>query len=171
MIEKAYRLGEALGIPVWCQDEGGPYQAIPQGGASWQPEGRPARRSHQYVRGGTAKLLTLFRPATGELRGEPVERTTNAILHPWLKQELSAILKQCPPASTTSTLGRRWVDWNWHEGAEGLSMVIQKCRLLSSKNVGREGRVPSSEASIIRLPFGLTSLLVRGLVHDLQPPA
>jgi hypothetical protein len=34
MIEKAYyRLGEALGLPVWCQDdEGGPYQAIPQGG-------------------------------------------------------------------------------------------------------------------------------------------
>jgi hypothetical protein len=68
-----------------------------QGGASWQSEGQPARRPHQYVRGGTAKLLTLFRPATGELRGEPVERTTNAIiLHPWLKRELSAILKHCP---------------------------------------------------------------------------
>jgi hypothetical protein len=28
MIEKAYRLGEALGLPVWCQDEGGPYPRL-----------------------------------------------------------------------------------------------------------------------------------------------
>jgi hypothetical protein len=134
MIEKAYyRLGEALGLPVWCQDdEGGPYQAIPQGGASWQPEGRPAPRAHlKYVRGGTAKLLTLLRPATGELCAEPLERTTNAILHPWLKQELSAILKQCPPAPATPPPGRRrWVEWRWHEGAAGLDrrqVPIQAC--------------------------------------------
>ena len=44
---------------MWCQDEAGPYQAIPQPGPSWQPAGRPARRPHEYVRGGTAKLLTL----------------------------------------------------------------------------------------------------------------
>jgi transposase len=130
MIEKAYRLGEALGIPVWCQDEGGPYQAVPQGGASWQPEGRPARRPHQYVRGGTAKLLTLFRPATGELRGEPAERTTNAVLHPWLKRELSAILEQCPPAPATPPLERRWVDWRWQEGAEGLDRHLPPIRML-----------------------------------------
>ena len=50
------------------------------------------------MRGGTAKLLTLFRPATGEVRAEPVEHATNAVLHPWLKRELKAILAQCPPA-------------------------------------------------------------------------
>ena len=37
-IDRAYRLAEAAGIPVWCQDEAGPYQAIPQAGAGWAPE-------------------------------------------------------------------------------------------------------------------------------------
>ena len=69
-----------LGLQVWCQDEAGPYQAIPQPGPSWQPTGEPAHRPHEYVRGGTAKLLTLFRPATGEVRAEPVEHATNAVL-------------------------------------------------------------------------------------------
>jgi len=42
LIEQAYREAEAAGIAVWCQDEAGPYQAIPQPGASWQPQGEPA---------------------------------------------------------------------------------------------------------------------------------
>jgi hypothetical protein len=46
VIEAAYRLAEALGIPVWCQDEAGPYQAIPQPGARWMPKGAPGRRPH-----------------------------------------------------------------------------------------------------------------------------
>ena len=65
MIQRAYRTGEALGLQVWCQDEAGPYQAVPQPVPAWQPEGHPRRQPHEYVRGGTAKLLTLFRPATG----------------------------------------------------------------------------------------------------------
>ncbi len=97
MIERAYRTGERLGLQVWAEDEGGPYQAIPQPGASWQPEGRPARYPHEYIRGGVAKLLTLFRPATGEARAEAVEQATNAVLHPWLRRELAAILAACPP--------------------------------------------------------------------------
>ena len=66
MIELAYGGAEAAGVPVWCQDEAGPYQAIPQPGAAWQPADQPARRPHEYLREGTAKLLTLFRPATGD---------------------------------------------------------------------------------------------------------
>jgi hypothetical protein len=82
---------------VWTQDEAGPYQAVPQPGPSWQPAGHPARRPHEYVRGGTAKLLTLFRPATGEVRARPVAAAPNAVLHPWLKGELEAILAGLPP--------------------------------------------------------------------------
>ncbi len=86
-----------MGVPLWCQDEAGPYQAIPQPGASWQLEGQPARQPHEYMRGGTAKLLTLFRPATGEVRAQPVERAPNAVLHPWLREALSQILAALPP--------------------------------------------------------------------------
>ena len=108
VIERAYRAAEALGIPLWCQDEAGPYQAIPQPGASWQPVGQPAHRPHEYVRGGTAKLLTLFRPATGEVRAQPVLQATNAILHPWLQRELEAhVWPHCRRWTPPTPDGRR----------------------------------------------------------------
>jgi hypothetical protein len=93
---------------------------------------RPACSSAPSVRprrDGKA-LDAVFRPATGELRGEPAERTTNAVLHPWLKRELSAILEQCPPAPATPPLQRRWVDWRWQEGAEGLDRHLPPIRML-----------------------------------------
>src|SRR4051812_34694097 len=101
MIELTYRGAEAAKVPVWCQDEVGPYQAIPQPWASWQPVGEPQRQPHEYLRGGTAKLLTLFRPATGEVRAKGVTNTPNAVLHPWLQEELLAILATLPPLPTT----------------------------------------------------------------------
>lgn len=118
MIERAYTLGEALGLAVWTQDEAGPYQAIPQLGASWQLAGQPARQPHEYVRGGTAKLLTLFRPATGEVRARPVTQAPNAVLHPWLKDALAAAvaaLPELPPAVAAERAERAY--WEvWQEG-------------------------------------------------------
>jgi hypothetical protein len=29
LIEGAYRTAEAMGLPVWCTDQAGPYQTIP----------------------------------------------------------------------------------------------------------------------------------------------
>ncbi len=95
--DRAYRLAAGPGLELWCEDEAGPYQAIPQPGPSWQPTGEPARQPHEYVRGGTAKLLTLLHPASGAVRAQPVSAATNAILHPWLKDELTAILAALPP--------------------------------------------------------------------------
>ena len=114
----AYRWAEPAGIPLWCQDEAGPYQTVPYPGASWQPEGDPLRQPHEYVRAGTAKLLTLFRPATGEVRGKGVTRTTNAVLHPWLEAELTAILAPLPAAPVAEAarpLAARWATWLGHE--------------------------------------------------------
>lgn len=111
LIERAYRTAEALGLQLWCQDEAGPYQAIPQAGPSWQPLGEPACRPHEYLRGGTAKLLTLFRPATGAVRAAPVEHATNAVLHPWLRRELEAILAACPPLPQAPPAERCWEAW------------------------------------------------------------
>lgn len=114
MIETAYTLGETLGLEVWCEDEAGPYQTVPQPGASWQPEGQPQRHDHEYVRNGTAKLLTLFRPCTGEVRVDGVRSCTNDVLHGWLKTALAAILDGLPPAppplepEAQRGLWRRW---------------------------------------------------------------
>jgi transposase len=110
-IEHAYRLAEAAGIPVWCQDEAGPYQAIPLAGAQWAPRGWPHRHPHEYARGGTAKMLTLFRPATGEVHALGVRETTNAVVHPWLREELSAIVRALPappPRETTAPFEPYW---------------------------------------------------------------
>jgi transposase len=106
---------------VWTQDEAGPYQAIPQPGSSWQPEGQPARRPHEYVRGGTAKLLTLFRPATGEVRALPVERAPNAVLHPWLRQELTAIVTRLPDLPPAEAAVRA-THAHWEQWREGLTV-------------------------------------------------
>lgn len=129
MIARAYTTAEGLGLPVWCMDEAGPYQAIPQAGASWQPVGLPAHRPHEYVRGGTAKRLTLFRPATGEVRARPVERAPNAVLHPWLKEELTAILAALPP-SPADAPGRGAAEWAWDETTRRWAADLPPVRLL-----------------------------------------
>jgi len=114
LIELAYRAAEAGGIPVWCQDEAGPYQAIPQPGQSWRPQGRPTCQPHEYIRGGTAKLLTLFRPATGEVRAKGVPRAPNAVLHPWLQHELLKVLADLPEAPAQDAQPAspaQWTTW------------------------------------------------------------
>jgi hypothetical protein len=91
---------------------------IPQPGASWAPVGQPALQPHEYVRGGTAKLLTLFRPATGEVRAKGVTTATNAVLHPWLQAELTAVLASLPPltlAEDQRPALARWATWLGHE--------------------------------------------------------
>lgn len=106
-------MGQRLELPVWTQDEAGPYQTKPYPGPSWQPAGQPARQPHEYVRNGTAKLLTLFHPATGEVRVKGVTQSTNAVLHPWLKQELLAILATLPtpPPTDPPLLREVWARW------------------------------------------------------------
>ena len=96
MIEAAYLTGEAMGLSVWCTDQAGPFQTVPCPGQSWQPEGEPARQPHEYLRNGTAKVLTLFHPADGRARVEGTTTCPNVILHAWLRRELAAILAALP---------------------------------------------------------------------------
>lgn len=117
LIERAYRLGEAVGVDVWCEDEAGPYQTIPIPGQSWTPAGQPGRQAHEYVRNGTAKLLTLFHPRDGQVRVKGVTSCTNAVLLPWLKQQLTAILATLPlPAECIPTADQRPIWEQWQQG-------------------------------------------------------
>ncbi len=119
LIDQAYRLAEAAGIPVWRQDEAGPYQAIPQPGACWSPRGRPQRQPHEYVRGGTAKMLTLFRPATGEARATGVTAAPNAVLHPWLRKELTQIIRGLPePGAQDGSALAPFIPYWWERRQE-----------------------------------------------------
>jgi len=102
---------------VWCEDEAGPYQAIPQPGCSWQPAGVPARHPHEYIRGGTAKLLTLFQPATGQVRVKGITLSPNTVLHPWLQTELAAIVAALPPLDAVPDAAANRAAWaRWQEG-------------------------------------------------------
>lgn len=112
-------MGESLGLSVWTEDEAGPFQTIPYPGYAWQPEGKPKCQPHEYVRNGTAKLLTLFHPSDGQVRVKGVTSCPNAILHPWLKQELSVILDNLPlPADDLDPEANRALWERWYAGLD-----------------------------------------------------
>jgi hypothetical protein len=117
MIERAYTLAESMGIAVWCEDEAGPYGTVPYPGSNWQLEGHPAMYPHEYVREGTAKMVTLFHPQSGEVRVKGVTNTRNETLHGWLKEELAAILTTLPePTPVTNRQDNRRAWESWREG-------------------------------------------------------
>jgi hypothetical protein len=71
----------------------------------------------------------LFRPAIGQVRAKGVVSATNAVLHPWLKEHLTAMLAEIeqehPQASLPPEAERppcaQWKTWLWpHESAAGL---------------------------------------------------
>jgi hypothetical protein len=61
--------------------------------------------------------LTLFHPADGQVRVKGVPSCPNAVLHPWLKQELTDILAALPqPEKVLSPQENRAVWERWREG-------------------------------------------------------
>jgi len=116
LIEQAYTAGEKIGLAVWTQDEAGPFQTTPFAGNSWQEDGLPLLQPSEYIRNGTAKLLTLFHPKNGELRAKGVRSCTNAVLHEWLKKELSEILMSMPAARILDEEENRLMWERWQEG-------------------------------------------------------
>jgi len=100
-------------LSVWCEDEAGPFQVVPHPGGSWQPRSQPATQPHEYIRGGTTKILTLFHPASGQVRLHPAQRCTNAVLHPWLQERLSEILAAlpAPAACDPARVHAAWEVW------------------------------------------------------------
>lgn len=118
MIEAAYTQDR---LPVWTEDEAGPYPTVPYPGAHWHPAGHPVRYPHEYVRAGTAKQLTLFHPASGQVRIKGVHSVSNAVLHPWLHTELTAIVAALPePESLPPAENRRC----WERWQQGLTVRI-----------------------------------------------
>lgn len=127
MIERAYELGESLGVSVWCEDEAGPYGTVPYAGMSWQPENDPAHLPHEYFRDGTAKMLTLLHPMTGEVRVKGVTNTRNDTLHGWLQVELSAILTTLPNPTPISDPQLNRDFWeSWREGLTTKATLLKE---------------------------------------------
>jgi hypothetical protein len=126
LIEAAYRQST---LPTWTEDEAGPFQTVLCPGRRWRPVGDPARYPHEYIRNGTAKQLTLFHPATGEVRVKGVLRTTNAVLHPWLKAELEAILATLPVCDQPLPAAENRQQWErWRKGSQFHSTCQNRSR-------------------------------------------
>jgi hypothetical protein len=92
------------------------------------------RLPHEHLRNGTAKLLLLFEPSSGQARVHGVSSTANAVLHPWMKQQLQAILAGLPTApSVKDAAANRRLWQRWQEGLRwplGLPDTLPVLRLL-----------------------------------------
>ena len=103
-------------------------------GQSWAAQGQAQHQPHEYVRNGTAKLLTLFCPGSGELRAKGVTAAPNAVLHPWLQQELTAVLDQLPAAPPVTDAADNHGAWEpWQRGLKiriTLPAILPALRLL-----------------------------------------
>jgi hypothetical protein len=116
LIEDASRGGAAMGLPVGCTDPAGPFQTVPYPGQSWRPESQPARPPHEYLREGTAKVLTLFHPADGRVRIRGVTACPNTVPHGWLEHELTAVGPARPGAAGPAATATRGDRERWQEG-------------------------------------------------------
>lgn len=102
---------------MWCEDEAGPFSTVPYPGSNWQPQGKAACQEHEYIRNGTAKLLTLFHPATGQVRVKGVTSCTNAVLHQWLQEELATVVQSLPtPARLLEPEENQRLWKSWQQG-------------------------------------------------------
>jgi hypothetical protein len=75
---------------------------------------------HEFIRNGTAKLMTLLHPEDGYVYAKGVRSCPNSVLHPWLKQHLAEILETLPPKPPIDSTRNRqqWLEWY-----EGLSIT------------------------------------------------
>lgn len=69
------------------------------------------------MRLGTAKLLTLLRPATGHVWAQGVTACPNTVVHPWLHAAVSALLAELPaPEPVTDPVANRASGTRWQAG-------------------------------------------------------
>jgi hypothetical protein len=111
-----------MGLAVWCADQAGPFQTVPHPGPSWQPEGAPARPPHEYLRAGTAQVLTRSHPADGQVRVEGVTSCPNVVLHPWRRRELPAVLEGLPAAPAVPPGAEAAARGTWERWQGGLTI-------------------------------------------------
>jgi hypothetical protein len=132
LIEVAEADAEAGGWAVGGQDEAGPDQASPLPGATGHPAGHPTLQPHEDVRGGTAKLLTLMRPLTRDVRAKGVLSAPTTVLPPWRKDQLSQVLAQLEahPLSVRAPLAEEhlpaqtWRHWWWSDERPKLTPAL-----------------------------------------------
>ena len=83
-------------------------------------------------------MLTLFHPNTGEVRVKGVEQSTNAILHPWVEEQIGEILKTVPekPVLDEETNRLLWKEWQaevWRRCVRGTRCCNLGRRQLAEK--------------------------------------
>jgi hypothetical protein len=124
--ERAEEGAAILGGPRWCPDEAGLYPTLPQPGASWEPDGEPARPPHASRRGGRAPRLPRFRPASGPGRAQPVARAPNAGLPPGRRAALRRSRAALPPRPAVGAAGGGGPGWEGGEGSSRAALLARR---------------------------------------------
>ncbi len=105
---------------------------MPYPGASWQPEQEPAHQPHEYQRNSTAKMLTLFHPASGQARVKRVRNSTNVVLHSWLKAGPGQGQAQAQAQNSTNVVLHSWLKAELTEVLAALPPPTEEMILMSS---------------------------------------
>ena len=72
-------------------------------------------------------MLTLFEPRSGEVRIQGVTSATNAVVHPWLKAQCTAILSTLPTPAACDAMTQTTL---WQVWQQGLSQPITLPKML-----------------------------------------
>jgi hypothetical protein len=91
--------------------------------------------------------MTLFRPATGSVRAKGVPSVTNAVLHPWLQEQLLAVLEAEDKAAEEEAVPspkpvewaeanawETWVGWRLNDRYPPLRMILVWDNLAGHRN-------------------------------------
>src|SRR5262249_11407976 len=125
----------------------GPVTTMTCARIGWQAETKARPLAHEYRRNGTAKLMTLFCPVTGEVRVQGTRSCTNAVLHPWMHEECLAMLAALPAEEATLAPEEHRTQWEcWQEGLTTritLPSALPRLRLLLVRDNLSGHRTPS----------------------------
>ena len=107
---------------------------MPSVGGSWQIETKARPLTHEYIRNGTATLMTHCCPVTGAVRVKGTRSGINAVQHPWIPEELVSILAALPEPEEPRSAEENRRQWErWQEGLTTrmtLPSALPRLRLL-----------------------------------------
>ncbi len=121
-------------MAVACQDEAGPYQTVPYAGPQWAPVGHPPLAAPRVCAPGHGQAAHAVPSSDGPTQAQGVTPCPNAVLHPWLKAAVRALLAMLPEPAPVADAVANQASWTrWQAGLRvrvTLPAALPRLRLL-----------------------------------------